>query len=74
MKPAKIEYCATCGHSRDRHSVANLGRGAPCGAPLGQNRTCTCKGFVRIKAVGQPADRRGIERRGKEDTSKGERT
>ena len=69
MKPAKIEYCATCGHTRDRHSVANLGHGAPCGAPLGQGRTCTCKGFVR-----RPSARRGIERRGKEDVSKGERT
>ena len=49
IKTVKASYCATCGHNLDRHSVANLGRGAPCNAPLGHGSTCPCKGYVSIK-------------------------
>ncbi len=55
-KPAKVNYCATCGHNIDKHAVSNLGPGAPCGAPLGHNTTCPCKGFVSIpRAIAKPA-------------------
>ena len=37
------KYCATCGHTVDRHRMALFGKaGTSCAAPLGHGAICPC--------------------------------
>jgi hypothetical protein len=58
MKLRKPLYCIRecCGHINTRHVCISAQKGAPCTAPLGEGKTCRCKGYVSAQPKKKEAD------------------